>query len=428
MKQYRFIFGLLGAGVLAGCNLLTAAPQVSINNPGTITGTSLTIEAVPSGNTNAIEVLLNGTSLGKKTSPPYTWAATVNRANNGNNTISGFATNSSGGFTYAQSQAFMVNIAPKISLTSSSPNISNTTPITLTAAPEDASAGLAKVEFYQGANLIGTDSSAPFTQSVSFTQAAQNGLYNYSAKSFDATGNTATSSLVPITVAIADTTMPTVALTAVGNVAGVALAATATDDVGVTKVEFYSGTTLLATDTTAPYSFALSLMAAGNLFPSYTAKAYDAANNNTTSNLIEEVWESTAARNNTSATAVLLDAMPIRTQPGATVSATLDSMAFGSTDPDVDYYAVNLTFAQVLKVRTYSSTGTDTVVRIFNAAGVQVAFNDASGDYNNSDSAVNWRVNDSGLHYIAVSSYTNGVTPAAQGLGKQYRVTVQVGD
>ena len=103
-------------------------------------------------------------------------------------------------------------------------------------------------------------------------------------------------------------------------------------------------------------------------------------------------------------------------------------MAFGSTDPDVDYYAVNLTFAQVLKVRTYSSTGTDTVVRIFNAAGVQVAFNDAAGDYNNTDSAVNWRVNDSGLHYIAVSSYTNGVTPAAQGLGKQYRMTVQVGD
>jgi hypothetical protein len=419
MKQYRSIFGLLGASVLASCNLLTAAPQVSITNPGTITGTSLTIEAVPSGNTNAIEVLLNGTSLGKKTSSPYTWTTTVNRANNGNNTISGFATNASGGFAYAQPQTFMVNLAPKIGLTSSSPSITNATPITLTAAPEDASAGLAKVEFYQGANLIGTDLSAPFTQSVSFTQAVQNGLYNYSAKSFDAAGNTATSSLVPITVAIADTTMPTVALTAVGSVTGVALAATATDDVGVTKVEFYSGTTLLNTDTTAPYSFDLSLMAAGNLFPNYTAKAFDATGNSTVSNAIQDVWES----NNTSATALMLDTMPVRTQAGVTLGGSLDG-----TTPDVDYYAVNLTFAQVLKVRTYSSGGTDTVVRIFNAAGVQLAFNDASGDYNNTDSAVNWRASDNGVYYIAVSAYTNGVTPAIQDASKQYRMTVQVGD
>jgi hypothetical protein len=298
----------------------------------------------------------------------------------------------------------------------------------LTAAPEDSSAGLAKVEFYQGANLLGTDSSAPFTQSVAFTQAVQNGLYNYSAKSFDAVGNTATSSLLPITVAIPDITMPTVALTAVGGLTGVALAATASDDVGVTKVEFYNGATLLGTDTTVPYSFDLSLMAAGNFFPSYTAKAYDASNNNTTSNLIEEVWETSATRNNTSATAVLLNAMPVRTQAGATLSASLDSTAFGGTDPDVDYYAVNLTFAQVLKVRTYSNTGTDTVLRIFNAAGAQLAFNDSANDYNNTDSVVNWRANDNGVYYIAVSSYSDGVTPAAQGLGKQYRMTVQVGD
>ncbi len=336
MKQYRSIFGLLGAGVLAGCNLLSPAPEVSITNPGTVTSPALTIEAVASSNTSSVELQLNGTSLGKKTSPPYTWTTTLSRANDGKNTITGFASTANGTFAYAQPQTF--------------------------------------------------------------------------------------------TVSIADTTKPTITLAAVGSSTGVALSGTATDDYGVTKVEFYNGTTLLATDTSAPYSHNLSLLEAAMSFPSYTAKAYDAANNNTTSNLIEEVWESTAARNNTIATAVLLDAMPIRTQAGATVSATLDSTAFGSTDPDVDYYAVNLTFAQVLKVRTFSSTGTDTVVRIFNAAGAQLAFNDAAGDYNNTDSAVNWRVNDSGLHYIAVSSYTNGVTPAAQGLGKQYRMTVQVGD
>src|SRR5437868_14246870 len=35
----------------------------------------------------------------------------------------------------------------------------------------------------------------------------------------------------------------------------VSVAATATDDVGVTKVEFYDGATLKGTDTTSPYSY-----------------------------------------------------------------------------------------------------------------------------------------------------------------------------
>jgi hypothetical protein len=336
MKKFRFGFGLLGIGLLAGCNLLSAAPQVSITNPGTVTTRSLTIQTTVSDNANTVELMLNGSSLGKKTSPPYTWDVVLSRANDGQNTISGYATNASGGFAYAQSQTF--------------------------------------------------------------------------------------------TVALADTIKPTVVLTSVGSSSGVALSATASDDYAVTKVEFYNGATLLATDTTAPYSYDLSLTAAGSQFPSYTAKAFDATGNNTTSNLIEEVWETSAARNDTSATAVLLNAMPVRTQTGATVSATLDSTAFGSTDPDMDFYAVNLTFAQVLKVRTYSSTGTDTVLRLFNAAGAQLAFNDAAGDYNSTDSALNWRASDSGVYYIAVSSYTNGVTPAAQGVGKQYRMTVQVGD
>ena len=56
---------------------------------------------------------------------------------------------------------------------------------------------------------------------------------------------------------ILDGTSPTVTLTApVGGATlqgSVALAATATDDVGVTRVEFYYGSTLIGTDTTEPY-------------------------------------------------------------------------------------------------------------------------------------------------------------------------------
>ncbi len=421
MRQYRFVFGLLGVGLLAGCNLLTAAPQVSITNPGTITNSGLTVKVAASSTTgiDAVEVMLNGTSLGRKTSPPYEWTTTVNRAKNGANILTAYATNPSGGFTYANPETFTVNIAPDISLTSSSTSISSNAPISLTAAPMDSSADLSKVEFYQGSTLIGTDTSAPFNQAVTFTQAVQNGLYNYAAKAFDATGKTASSNLVAITVNVPDTTMPAVALTAQGSVTGIALNAGATDDVGITKVEFYSGTTLLNTDSVAPFTYNLSLVDAGKLFPNYTAKAYDATGNNSTSNAIQDVWES----NNTVATALMLDAMPVRTQAGVTLGGSLDG-----TTPDVDYYAVNMTFSQVLKVRTYSSGGADTVVRIYDAAGAQLAFNDAAGDYDNADSAVNWRANDNGVYYIAVSAYTDGVTPAMQDSSKQYRVTVKVGD
>ncbi len=420
MRQFRLSFSLLSIGLLAGCSLYPA-PQVSIINPGSITSNTLTVNVVASG-TNGIkdvELLLNGTSLGQKNSAPFSWSVTLNRAQNGTNTLTAIARNPSLGVAYAAPESFSVNIAPSISLVSSSPTITSSTPVTLTATPTDSSAGFAKVEFYQGTTLLGTDTAAPFTQNVSFTQASQNGSYNYSAKSFDAAGNTATSSLLPIAVSIADSTMPTVVLTATGSSSGIALSATATDDVGISRIEFYSGTNLIATDTTAPYDFTFGLMAAGNQFPNYTAKAFDAAGNSTTSNAIQDVWES----NNTTATALMLDAMPVRTQAGVTLGGSLDGTA-----PDVDYYAVSMTFAQVLKVRTYSSGGADTMVRIFNAAGVQLAFNDASGDYNNTDSAINWRASDNGVYYIAVSAYTNGVTPAIQDASKQYRMTVQVGD
>ena len=87
----------------------------------------------------------------------------------------------------------------------------------------------------------------------------------------------------------ADTTAPTVSLTAPANGAtyttaqSVTISATAADAVGVTRVEFYDGATLLGTDTTAPYSFGWAITSANNGSHSLTARAYDAAANVRTS-------------------------------------------------------------------------------------------------------------------------------------------------
>jgi subtilisin family serine protease len=74
-------------------------------------------------------------------------------------------------------------------------------------------------------------------------------------------------------------TFPSVTLTSpidgstYGSPAQIALAATASDAAGITKVEFYDGTNLIATSTTAPYGGTWSNAAAGS--HDVTAVAYD---------------------------------------------------------------------------------------------------------------------------------------------------------
>jgi len=63
--------------------------------------------------------------------------------------------------------------------------------------------------------------------------------------------------------------------------------ATASDNVAVTKVEFYDGTTLKATDTTTPYSYSWSFTAADARLHTWKAKAYDAAGNVGNSNVVQ---------------------------------------------------------------------------------------------------------------------------------------------
>ena len=65
-----------------------------------------------------------------------------------------------------------------------------------------------------------------------------------------------------------------------------ALSATAADNVAVTKVEFYMNNTLLGTDTAAPYVFGLNTTLYPNGSYTLTTKAYDAANNSTTSSTV----------------------------------------------------------------------------------------------------------------------------------------------
>jgi hypothetical protein len=97
-------------------------------------------------------------------------------------------------------------------------------------------------------------------------------------------GTTVHTTTVTLTVSTsADTTPPTTSITAPANnatVSGtVSVTASASDNVGVTKVEFYIDGALKTTVTTSPYTFSWDTTTVANGSHTIISKAYDAANN-----------------------------------------------------------------------------------------------------------------------------------------------------
>ena len=95
--------------------------------------------------------------------------------------------------------------APTINITAPANNANFTEPanIIFNATAADADGMVTKVEFYNGATLIGTDTTSPY--STNWTNVAA-GTYNVSAKATDNSGLTAISSLIKINVNINNTT------------------------------------------------------------------------------------------------------------------------------------------------------------------------------------------------------------------------------
>lgn len=188
--------------------------------------------------------------------------------------------------------------APTVALTSPTGGSTVSNSINLTASASD-NVGVTRVEFYRDSStLVGVATAAPFNVQDNTTNMS-NGSHSYNAKAFDAAGNSSTSANVGVTVNNADTAAPVVSLTAPtsgSTVSGtITLSASASDNVGVTRVDFYrDGSTLVASDATAPYSVSDDTTVISNGSHSYTAKAYDAAGNSTTSTSVSVTISNTS--------------------------------------------------------------------------------------------------------------------------------------
>ena len=173
---------------------------------------------------------------------------------------------------------------PTVSVTAPTSNQLVTGIVTVAVAAQD-DFSVTKVEVYDGAALIGTDTTAPFTVTWD-ARFVTNGAHTLSARAYDAAGHVSTSAAVPVTV---DRTAPTVSLTAPAAGAlvrgTVQLTASASDTHGVARVAFYKGSpsssngTLIGTDTTTPYAVSWDTTSSVNGSETLRAVAFDLAGN-----------------------------------------------------------------------------------------------------------------------------------------------------
>jgi Bacterial Ig domain/Bacterial pre-peptidase C-terminal domain len=400
----------------------TTAPTVSLSsstNP-VVNTSAITLTATAGDDVGVarVEFYKNNALVSTDSSAPYELVQSFVAADSGAYSYTARAFDATGNNTTSSALDLSVAVpdttAPTISLSSSSNPVTSNAAITLSATVSD-DIGVVRVKFFENGVEKLEDATAPFTAPALYN-AVNNGSKTWTATAFDAAGNTTTATL-ELSVTVPDTTAPTVALVTVVSPNGVVLNVTATDDIGVTRVDFYNDTTLLSADTTAPYSFTLSLGIAGGEYSNLRAVAVDAANNEGNSNLVQDVWETAGGvANNSLASAYGLNVFPALTaSSGFTLSAAIET-------GDVDFYSFNATFGQVIKVTTITGgTNLDTIIRLYDPSGAQVDFNDEDS-LAASDSSISYNVTSSGVYTLKVEA------AIAPGADKRYRATIQVGN
>lgn len=236
---------------------------------------SLIAQASDSDGSIASVDFYNGeTLLASATTAPYAFDWTNVPA--GSYEITARATDDAGAVGVSEPVSVTVSVSPDstdptVSLTSPAPGASFTAPATVDlVASANASAGrtITSVAFYNGATLLGTSNTAPYSFSWANVPA---GTYGITARATDNTGAATTSATLSVNVAAVQN-LPTVAITSpamdaqyLGAPATVTVTAMATGGAGtVSRVEFYSGPNLILSDTSAPYTFTLTAQSLGN--------------------------------------------------------------------------------------------------------------------------------------------------------------------
>jgi thermitase len=163
--------------------------------------------------------------------------------------------------------------------------VSGSVPVSVNATDNVA---VVRVDLRVNGNVVLSDFVSPYQFAWDSTKIAS-GSVTLTAVAYDASGNSTISNAVSVTVGngtTADSTPPSVAISVPtgGTITGTTLVSVnATDNVGVTRVDFRVNGTAIGSSNVSPYTFSWDSSKVANGTASLTAVAYDAAGNSAVS-------------------------------------------------------------------------------------------------------------------------------------------------
>ncbi|HEU6454065.1 MAG TPA: CehA/McbA family metallohydrolase, partial [Roseateles sp.] len=207
------------------------------------------------------------------------------------------------------------------------------------------------------------------SNSATYSHTPTDGLHVYYAKLTQNDGKILWSAPIWVNQGAAnngDTTPPTVGASETGNSGNITLSATASDNVGVTKVEFWVDSALKGTSTTAPYAMTLDSRTLPNGSHTLVAKAFDAAANSATSApVIFNITNSGASASETESNNTIATANALGT--ATTVNG------FVSSATDKDYFRVDLPANKKIRVDMTGPSGVDYDLYLVTSSGAGLA-------------------------------------------------------
>lgn len=187
-----------------------------------------------------------------------------------------------------------------VTVTVSSNNVDDTTPpdilisyppnglvltgnITVVATATD-NVGVSNVEFYIDGALAGNDVTSPYEFPWDISSLTPGSAHTLFARAYDGAGNSTQTPLQTINIGLPDVTPPSVQFIypTAGNTItqNATISVQASDDVGVSQVEFYIDGELVGTDPSQPYTYDWDITGyPNNSVHTLFARAYDAAGN-----------------------------------------------------------------------------------------------------------------------------------------------------
>jgi regulation of enolase protein 1 (concanavalin A-like superfamily) len=258
---------------------------------------------------------------------------------------------------------------PIVSITAPPTGSKFTAPATITISADatDPEGRMASVDFYAEGTLIARDTTEPY--SAAWTVSSP-GTYVLTATAHDADGGSTTSSAVTVTVSA--NSPPTVTLTSPTGGASytapatITVSANASDPEGrMARVEFFSGSTRLATDTSAPYSYTWTDVPEGSY--NLRAVAYDDAGASGTSATVTVTVASAAgpprwvaftasADHSTTVTSYLFEVFASGANPETATPVATSNLGKPTPDASNEIMVDRATFFSGLAVGSYVAT------------------------------------------------------------------------